>query len=347
MKTIIITGCGGLIGSESVEFFLKNYNVVGIDNNMRQYFFGAPASVIGEIEKFTDYNNFTYYNTDIRNYSNLEDIFKKYEGDIHSIIHTAAQPSHDWAVSEPLTDYMVNSTGTLNLLELTRKYAVDSSFIYVSTSKVYGDNPNKLEIKEFETRYDLDKEHHLYNGINETFSIDSTTHSLFGCSKLSADIYVQEYGKYFGMKTVIFRPGCLTGSKHKGVELHGFLNYIVRCNITNMNYNVFGYNGKQVRCNINSYDLVLAFNEYLKNPNCGEVYNIGGGRNSNCSLIEAVDIVENITGIKMKLNFKETPRIGDHIWWISDTNKFVKDFPNWKINYTIEDIIKEIINGID
>lgn len=347
MKTIIITGCGGLIGSESVEYFVKDYNVVGIDNDMRRQFFGDSASVITEINKFKEYKNFEYYNLDIRNYNDLEKVFQKYQGDIHSIIHTAAQPSHDWAVTDPFTDYSTNSTATLNLLELNRKYSIDASFIYVSTSKVYGDNPNKLSFDEFDSRYDLSKDHQYYKGIDETLSIDGATHSLFGCSKLSADIYVQEYGKYFGMKTVIFRPGCLTGSKHKGVELHGFLNYIVRCNLYKKQYNIFGYKGKQVRCNINSKDLVSAFDLYIKTPTVGEVYNIGGNRKSNCSLIEATNIVENITGVKMITNYVDKPRIGDHIWWISDTTKFETHYPDWEITYSIEDIINEIITGIE
>ena len=346
MKTIIVTGCGGLIGSETVEYFIKNYNVVGIDNDMRQQFFGKSASVINEIDKLKENKNFIYYNLDIRNYVELEKIFQKYKGEIHSIIHTAAQPSHDWAVSDPFTDYSTNSTATLNLLELTRKYVIDASFVHVSTSKVYGDNPNKLPFQEYEHRYDLTEGHQYYKGIDETLSIDGTTHSLFGCSKLSADIYVQEYGKYFGMKTAIFRPGCLTGSRHKGVELHGFLNYIVRCNLNKTQYNIFGYKGKQVRCNINSIDLVSAFNEYINNPTIGEVYNIGGGRQSNCSLIEGINIVEKNTGIKMNTNYIDEHRIGDHIWWISDTTKFETHYPNWRLTHNIEDIIIEIINGV-
>lgn len=344
MKTILITGCGGLIGSEAVNFFIsKGFYVIGLDNNMREYFFGKGGSVKPEIEKLNLLPNFKFYSIDIRNYNELENIFS--ENKIECVIHTAAQPSHDWAVREPFTDYNVNSTATLNLLELTRKYSFNSPFIFVSTSKVYGDNPNRLSFIELESRYDLNQDDINYKGLTEKFSVDGAIHSLFGCSKLSADLYVQEYGKYFGMKTVCFRPGCLTGSRHKGVELHGFLNYLVKCNLTKTEYNIFGYNGKQVRCNINSIDLVNAFYEFYLSPKSGEVYNIGGNRKSNCSLIEAIKITENFTGNKTKTNYIDTPRIGDHIWWISDTSKFENDYPNWKVKYTTEDLIKEIIEG--
>lgn len=347
MKNILVTGCAGLIGLEAVDFFYKKgFNIIGIDNNMREYFFGPAASVEKNLEKLKNsYNNFIYYNIDIRDYHNLEKIYQTYEFDC--IIHTAAQPSHDWAVKEPFTDYSINSTGTINLLELTRKYCKKAPFIFVSTSKVYGDNPNKLKFIELDTRYDLELNDDNYKGFKETFSIDNAIHSLFGCSKLSADLYVQEYGKYFGMKTVAFRPGCLTGSKHKGVELHGFLNYLVKCNLYKKEYNIFGYKGKQVRCNINSLDLVNAFYEFYLNPKSGEVYNIGGNRKSNCSLIEAIAITEKLTGNKTKTKYINVPRIGDHIWWISDTAKFENDYPNWKVNYTTEDLIKEIIEGIN
>lgn len=347
-KNVLITGAGGLIGSESVEYFSKIFeNVIGIDNNMRKYFFGDDASTGNIVDNISNtFNNVELYQYDIRNYDDIEKIFIKYNTKIDLIIHTAAQPSHDWAVKEPLTDYHVNSTATLNLLELTRKYCPDAVFIFTSTSKVYGDNPNKLPLVELPKRFDMTEESGYFEGIKESFSIDNAKHSLFGCSKVSADIYVQEYGKYFGLKTTIFRPGCLTGSKHKGAELHGFLNYLVKCVINEKEYNIFGYKGKQVRCNIHSYDVVTAFHEVYKNPKCGEVYNLGGGRDSSCSILEAIDIIENLSSKKLKINYIEQNRIGDHIWWISDISKFTSDYPEWKIKYSLTDIIKDIINKL-
>lgn len=347
MKTILITGCGGLIGRESTEFFLsKGFRVIGIDNNMRKYFFGQDGSVQSNLDHLQTKENFIRYDVDIRNYDDLEKIFSEYSSDISCIIHTAAQPSHDWAMKEPLTDYHVNSTATLHLLELTRKYCFDATFIFTSTNKVYGDNPNYLPLIELDTRFELAETHQYFIGIDEKFSIDETKHSLFGCSKVSADVYVQEYGKYFGMNTIVFRGGCLTGSKHKGAELHGFLNYLVKCNLENRTYNIFGYKGKQVRDNIHSSDLVSAFYQVYLNPRSAKVYNIGGSRYSNCSLIEAVNIIEGITNKKTNLNYVDTNRSGDHIWWISDVSKFKKDYPEWSLTYNINDIISEIINNI-
>ena len=345
MTSILITGCGGLVGKESTEFFLsKGFRVIGIDNNMRKYFFGEDGSVDSNLSNLHEQSNFTLYTVDIRDYSGLEKIFEKYSSDISCVVHAAAQPSHDWAVKEPLTDYHVNSTGTLHLLELTRKYSPKSTFIFTSTNKVYGDNPNYLPLIELETRYELPENHQYYNGIDEKFSIDQTKHSLFGCSKVSADIYVQEYGRYFGMNTVVFRGGCLTGSKHRGAELHGFLNYLVKCNLVGRTYNIFGYKGKQVRDNIHSSDLVSAFYEVYLNPKHA-TYNIGGSRHSNCSLIEAVHIIESITNKPTKLNYIDTNRIGDHLWWVSDVTKFKVDYPNWNYTYSIHDIIEDIINA--
>jgi len=343
MRTIVVTGSNGLIGSECVNFFINNgFKVIGIDNDLRCYFFNLKPKK--QIDNIT---NYTYFNYDIRDYDSLEKIFIDYSDDISCIIHTAAQPSHDWAVKEPMTDFSVNVTGTLNLLELFRKYCPKSVFIFTSTNKVYGDNPNYLDLIEMDKRFEVIDSSKYYNGINEEFSIDRTTHSLFGCSKLSSDIYVQEYGKYFGLKTVVFRGGCLTGSRHNGAELHGFLNYLVKCNLTKKKYNIFGYKGKQVRDNIHSLDLVNAFHEVIKNPKIGEVYNIGGGRESNCSLIEAIDIIEYQTGIKMDYEYFENNRIGDHIWWISDISKFKKDYPNWGITKNVHQIIDEIIKNIE
>jgi len=347
MKTIIVTGSGGLIGRETTEFFLKKgFRVIGIDNNMRRYFFGEDGSVSSNIESISKMSNYVHKAIDIRNYEDLENLFSEYNSDIDCIIHAAAQPSHDWAAKEPFTDFHVNATSTINLLELTRKYCGNATFIFMSTNKVYGDNPNYLSLLETETRYELPEIHPYYDGLNESFSIDNTKHSLFGCSKLSADVYVQEYGRYFGIKTTIFRGGCLTGSKHKGAELHGFLNYLVKCNLEGRTYNLFGYKGKQVRDNIHSSDLVNAFWHVYNNPKVGEVYNIGGSRHSNCSILEAIEKIEGMTSKKMSLNYVDQNRSGDHIWWISDISKFKKDYPEWHLTYTIDDIIQEIIKNI-
>lgn len=346
MKTVIVTGCGGLIGRESAEFFIsKGFNVIGIDNNMREYFFGIDGSVFSNLEVLVNSNNFLNYNVDIRDYESLENIFKTYSTDVSCIIHTAAQPSHDWAAKEPFTDFNINAKGTLNLLELTKKYCDKAVFIFTSTNKVYGDNPNYLPFIEQDTRFELPEDHKYHIGIDETFSMDNTKHSLFGCSKASADLYVQEYARYFGLNTTIFRGGCLTGSKHKGAELHGFLNYLVKCNKEGRVYNIFGYKGKQVRDNIHSSDLVSAFYEVYLNPKKGEVYNIGGGRYSNCSIIEAINMIDTLTGIKTKVNYKDDNRIGDHMWWISNVTKFKQHYPNWDYKYNIEDIIKDIIKN--
>lgn len=346
MKTIIVTGCGGLIGRESTEFFLsKGFRVIGIDNNMRSYFFGADGSVVDNLSALESKANFELHKIDIRDYTSLERIFVKNTTDIDCIIHTAAQPSHDWATKEPFTDFNINATATLNLLELTRLYCPKATFIFTSTNKVYGDNCNNLPFIELDTRYELPIDHKQYDGIDETFSIDNTKHSLFGCSKVSADVYVQEYGRYFGMNTVVFRGGCLTGSKHKGAELHGFLNYLVKCAVEQRTYNIFGYKGKQVRDNIHSSDLVNAFYHVYKAPRSGEVYNIGGDRYSNCSILEAADIIKQSLNKHIRFNYVESNRIGDHIWWISNTNKFKEHYPDWNHTYNIYDIINEIINN--
>lgn len=345
MKTILITGSGGLVGGESALFFLsKGYKVIGIDNNMRNYFFGQDGNVDNNINDLSSRPNYTHHNIDIRYMSLLEDIFKT--NAIDCIIHAAAQPSHDWAAKEPFTDFNINATSTLNLLELTRKYSPEATFIFMSTNKVYGDGPNNLNLWETETRFELFEEDPWYNGIDESFSIDQCKHSLFGCSKLAADVYVQEYGRYFGMKTTVFRGGCLTGARHKGAQLHGFLNYLVKCNLNQIPYTIFGYKGKQVRDNIHASDLVEAFYEVIQYPRMGEVYNIGGSRFSNCSIIEATKMIENFTGIPMLTKYVDTNRSGDHIWWISDIRKFQIDYPKWELKYTIQDIIKDIIEHI-
>lgn len=345
MNIALITGSAGLIGSESVDFFSKKFDlIIGIDNNLRQYFFGENAS--------TDWNrmrlentidNYKHYSCDIRNIEELEKIFNEYGKDIKLIIHTAAQPSHDWAAKEPFTDFTVNANGTLNMLEMTRKYCSMAVFIFTSTNKVYGDNPNYLPLEELDTRWEIDK-NHLYfkNGIDETMSLDHTKHSLFGASKVAADILAQEYGRYFGMNVGIFRGGCLTGPKHSGTQLHGFLSYLMKCAITGEHYTIFGYKGKQVRDNIHSFDLVNMFWHFYQMPKQGEAYNAGGGRYSNCSMMEAIEICEKITGKKMNYSYNDTNRIGDHIWYISDVSKFKKHYQDWNWNYNLTDILTQI-----
>lgn len=349
MNIAIITGSGGLIGSEAVEFFSEKFDlVIGIDNNQRKVFFGSDASVEWNLKRLREATgNYQHFDCDIRDYHSLEKIFSSHAQDIKLVIHTAAQPSHDWAAKEPLTDFTVNANGTLNLLELTRKYCSDAVFIFTSTNKVYGDRPNYLPLVELDTRWEIDEKHPYYkNGIDELMSVDDTKHSLFGCSKLAADIMVQEYGKYFGMKTGIFRGGCLTGPKHSGTQLHGFLSYLMKCAITGNRYNIYGYKGKQVRDNIHSWDLVNMFWHFYLNPRSGDVYNAGGGRHSNCSMKEAITVCEKITGNKMNVEYVDDNRIGDHIWWISDVSKFKNHFPDWDYRYNLNDILTQLFEGM-
>ncbi|MFA7691649.1 MAG: NAD-dependent epimerase/dehydratase family protein [Candidatus Hydrogenedentes bacterium] len=345
MGAIIVTGSAGLIGSSAVRLFAdQGYTVVGIDNDMRAYFFGEKASTQFMAEQLEEeIPAYRHVAIDIRDYDKLEQCFKDYGKDIVSVVHTAAQPSHDWAAREPHTDFSINATGTLNLLELTRIHAPDSVFIFTSTNKVYGDRPNYLPLVEQELRWELDPSHpYAAEGIDESMSIDQCKHSLFGVSKAAADIMVQEYGRYFGMKSAIFRGGCLTGPGHAGAELHGFLAYLMKCAVTKTPYHIFGYKGKQVRDNIHASDLVACFQEVINAPRVAEVYNIGGGRFSNCSLLEAVQMCEEITGNPMETDYTETNRIGDHIWWISDLRKFKSHYPNWKANFDIQAILKQI-----
>ncbi len=341
-KTILVTGSSGLIGSESVRFFAnKGFEVHGIDNDMRKYFFGEEASTEWNKKALeAEFSNYIHYDYDIRDHSEMEGLFKKVPFDL--IIHTAAQPSHDWAAKEPFTDFTVNANGTLVLLENFRMYCPDAVFIFTSTNKVYGDTPNKLPLVELESRYDLPHDHRFYTGIDETMSIDDSKHSLFGASKLAADILVQEYGKYFGLKTASFRGGCLTGPKHSGAELHGFLAYLAKCIAIGRKYKIFGYKGKQVRDNIHSYDLVNAFWHFYKNPREGEVYNIGGSRYSDISMIEAIEKIEEILDKKAITEYVEDNRVGDHIWYISDLSKFKTHYPKWDLKYDMDMILEEI-----
>jgi len=341
----IITGSSGLIGSETVRFMSSKFDkVIGIDNDMRAYFFGEQASTAWNMKRNLErYPNFEHQTIDIRNYQDLETIFKNYNSDISLIVHTAAQPSHDWAAKEPLTDFGINATGTLNMLELCRLHSPEAVFIFTSTNKVYGDTPNDLPLIELENRWEIDASHvYFEKGIDESMSIDNSKHSIFGASKVAADILTQEYGKYFGLKTGTFRGGCLTGPNHSGAQLHGFLAYLMKCAITGDDYTIFGYKGKQVRDNIHSFDLVNMFWHFYQDPKAGSVYNAGGGRFSNCSMIEAINLCEKISGKKMNYQYAETNRIGDHIWYISDVSKFQSDYPLWNYSYNLENTLIEM-----
>ena len=347
MSIVIITGSSGLVGSEAVNFFCdKGFDVIGIDNNLRKFFFGRDGSTLWIKNNLIKRNKkFKNFNIDIRNFNGLEKIFKKYRKNISLIIHCAAQPSHDYGKKFPVLDFNVNATGTLNLLELTKIYCPNAPFIFTSTNKVYGDNPNKLSIIETKNRWELKKNNKYYNGIDEKFSIDNCTHSFFGVSKTYADLIVQEYGKNIGLKTVCFRAGCITGPNHSGAKLHGFLSYLVKITLATRKYSLIGYKGKQVRDNLHSYDLVNCFWEFFKKPKRGEVYNIGGGRYSNCSILEALDLVEKISNISISRNVVRIPRIGDHIWYISNLKKFRNHYPKWKQKYNTKKILGELIES--
>ena len=345
MSLAIITGSTGLVGSEAVNFFHdKGFDIVGIDNNLRKRFFGQSGSTDWVKLKLLKRNkNFKNFNIDIRNLEGLSKLFQKYSKKISIIIHCAAQPSHDYGKNHPFLDFSINATGTLNLLELTKKYCPTIPFIFMSTNKVYGDNPNKLKIFEKKTRWELKANDVNFRGIKENFSIDNSTHSFFGVSKTYADLIVQEYGKNLGLKTVCFRGGCITGPNHSGANLHGFLSFLIKQTLKNKKYDLIGYKGKQVRDNLHSNDLVNCFWEFYKKPRKGEIYNIGGGRHSNCSIIEALNLVESISKISIKRKILKIPRVGDHIWYISDTSKFKKHYPNWKQKYNTKKIIEELI----
>ncbi|MGD1931112.1 MAG: NAD-dependent epimerase/dehydratase family protein [Leptolyngbyaceae cyanobacterium] len=345
MSTVIITGSAGLIGSQSVHFFAGlGLNVVGIDNDMRAVFFGETASTDWNRQLLIDQygDRYQHKSIDIRDREAIERLFKEYGSDTVLIIHTAAQPSHDWAANDPHTDFTVNANGTLVLLEATRQFCPQAVFIFTSTNKVYGDTPNHLPLKELELRWEIEAEHPFCRGIDESMSIDDSKHSLFGASKVAADILVQEYGRYFEMKTASFRGGCLTGPLHSGAKLHGFLAYLMKCTLEQTPYTIFGYKGKQVRDNIHSYDLVNAFYHFYQNPRCGEVYNMGGSRHSNCSMLEAIALAEEITGNQLPYQYSADNRIGDHIWYISDVRKFETHYPEWQYKYALKDIFEEI-----
>ena len=345
MRVAVVTGSAGLVGAEAARFYLdKGYHVAGIDNDMRAVFFGEGASTRWQADRLRDeFSEYEHFSIDIRDAEETEKIFDRFGSDIELVIHTAAQPSHDWAASDPPMDFTVNANGTLVLLEATRKYCADATFIFTSTNKVYGDSPNRLPLVELDTRWELQPPHpYAEHGIDETMSIDQTKHSLFGCSKVAADVLAQEYGRYFGLNVGIFRGGCLTGPGHSGTCLHGFLSYLMKCAITGSEYTVYGYKGKQVRDNIHSFDLVRAFDAFHAAPRKGEVYNIGGSRFSNCSMKEAVALCEDITGKPMNITHSETNRIGDHIWWISSVEKFKSHYPDWTFTYDVPAILREI-----
>jgi len=349
MKIALITGSAGLIGSEAVRFFSDKFDLlIGIDNNMRKYFFGQEGSVEWNIKRLQEsIPNYRHNALDIRDKESLQLLFEQYGKDIELVLHTAAQPSHDWAAKEPFTDFEINANGTLNLLELSRQYCPQAVFIFTSTNKVYGDSPNQLPLVELEERWEVSPDHSYYkNGIDESMSIDQSKHSLFGASKLAADVLVQEYGRYFGMNTGVFRGGCLTGPNHSGAQLHGFLSYLMKCAITGDQYTIFGYKGKQVRDNIHSLDLINMFWHFYQNPKKGEVYNAGGGRDSNCSMIEAIKLCESISGNKMKYTYSAANRIGDHIWWISDVSKFRSHYPDWQYQYDLQNTLEGIYNNL-
>jgi CDP-paratose 2-epimerase len=342
MDNIIVTGSGGLIGSAVCNFFSrKGYCIHGVDNDMRKRFFGKEASVIGNIEYLlSTIDNYHHNTIDIRNQAQITDLYREVKPCL--TIHCAAQPSHDLAAQIPIDDFTTNANGTLNLLEGARNFVKDSPFVYLSTNKVYGDNPNRLEIVETEKRWEFSKP--LFrNGINESMSIDHCTHSLFGVSKTSADLLVQEYGKYFSMPTVCLRGGCLTGEGHKGIELHGFLSYLTKVNVLKKHYKIFGYKGKQVRDNIHSTDVASFIFEYFKNPRIGEVYNIGGGYGNSISILEAIDKIEQISSLKQSFEILDEARVGDHICYYSDLSKAMGHYKNWEVEIKIESILERMI----
>lgn len=348
MSIAVVTGSSGLIGSEATRFLAaKGLRVVGIDNNLRAYFFGSDGSTDwnrAQLER--EVRGYEHVAADIRDTDAMGRVFERFGRDIRIVVHTAAQPSHDWAAREPLTDFGVNALGTLALLECTRKHCPDAVFIFTSTNKVYGDTPNRLPLVEGDERWSLDPSHPFAtHGIDESMSIDQTTHSVFGASKVAADVMVQEYGRYFGLRTVCFRGGCLTGPAHSGAELHGFLAYLVKCAVTGRPYTVFGYQGKQVRDNIHSHDLVEAFWRFFNAPRVGEVYNIGGGPFANCSVREAIALVGELTGRPLQWTYSNTNRIGDHMWWVSDIRRFMEHYPGWTIHHDLRRTVQELVDA--
>jgi len=350
MDLLLVTGSGGLIGSEAVRFFSKHgFTCLGIDNNMREKFFGEDASVEWNLKRLQEEQpGYIHHSMDIRDQEGISELFHKYNKDIRGIIHAAAQPSHDFAAAQPFLDFTVNANGTLNLLEAMRTHCPEAVFIFTSTNKVYGDRPNFFPLVEKESRWEIDSSHSYHkHGIDENLSIDSCLHSLFGVSKAAADLLVQEYGRNFGLKTGIFRGGCLTGPSHSGTELHGFLSYLVKCAFTGKTYQMFGYKGKQVRDNIHSHDFINMLWHFFNNPRTGAVYNAGGGRQNSCSILEAIQTTERLSGKKIHSEYVDQNRVGDHIWWISDVRKFRSDYPDWDYQYPLEQTIQEIVENME
>ena len=347
MSIVLVTGSCGLVGSEASTFFSeKGFDIIGIDNNSRKLFFGKDGDVSWVRRKLEkNIKNYKHYNIDIADPNAVKKIFKKYKKNIKLVIHSAAQPSHDWAKNNIFKDFDVNARGTINLLEMTKNYCFDAPFIFMSTNKVYGDNPNKLPLVEKSTRWEIKNNHSFKNGITENMSIDNCVHSFFGASKSYADLAVQEYGKNIGLKTVCFRAGCITGPNHSGARLHGFLSYLVKTALDKKKYYIFGYKGKQVRDNIHSYDVVNCFWHFFKKPRIGQIYNMGGGRKSNCSIIEAINTIYKLTGISIKKDLKKQNRVGDHIWYVSNMKKFKNHYPKWKQIYNSEKIIDELLSS--
>jgi CDP-paratose 2-epimerase len=344
MSTAIITGAGGLVGSESAAFFAESgFDVVGIENDMRGRLFGPAASTRPQTEALLrSYPGVRIVDVDIRDAEAVQAVFRDQGHDLELVVHTAAQPSHDWAAGNPQLDFAINATGTLNLLEATRLRSPDATFVFMSTNKVYGDRPNELPLMELSTRFELGDDHRFHSGIDTSMSIDGSLHSIFGVSKAAADLLVQEYGRYFGMATVCFRAGCLSGPRHAGARLHGFLSYLMRCTVTGEPYIVEGYGGKQVRDNLHSADLVRAVAAFHAAPRVGAVYNIGGGRESNCSMLEAVALCEQIADRQLDRTISTDARRGDHRWWISDVSEFRSDYPGWEIRHDVPAILEEI-----
>lgn len=341
MNRLIVTGSAGLIGSEVVTFFAsQDWEVIGVDNNMRADFFGAGGDTRLNAQRLQKtFSNYTHYELDIRDRHSVMSFIKKVKPT--AIVHTAAQPSHDLAASRPFDDFDVNAVGTLNLLEGLRQFSTEVPFVHMSTNKVYGDAPNNLDLIEKELRWDYaDEDYH--RGIKEDFTIDQSKHSIFGASKVAADVMVQEYGRYFDMPTCCLRGGCLTGPNHSGVELHGFLSYLIKCNVIEKEYTIFGYQGKQVRDNIHSYDVARFIEEFLKSPRVGEVYNIGGGRDNSISILEAFELISSISGKKMQHKYSDQNRSGDHICYISDLSKMKLHYPDWEITKSLETTFSEI-----
>jgi CDP-paratose 2-epimerase len=342
--TAIVTGSGGLVGSESVRRLVEaGWDIIGLENDMRARFFGPEASTARTTEELVSaYPGYRSLEVDVRDNDRVERVFAQHSKRLELVIHTAAQPSHDWAARDPQTDFGINANGTLNLLEAARRHSPDATFILISTNKVYGDLPNDLPLEELETRLELPLGHRYFDGIDTSMSLDRSTHSLFGASKAAADLLTQEYGRYFGMPTVALRCGCITGPSHAGAMLHGFLAYLMKCTVTGEPYTVFGYGAKQVRDNIHSADLVAACMAYHRDPHPAAVYNMGGGRFSNCSMLEAIQACERIAGRELRWQLADQPRTGDHRWWISDLAEFTADYPAWSIRYDVEAILREI-----